>query len=103
MMRHVVLIKWARQLTPAEFANVLATVDRLAQEAGTVRAFAHGPDLGLRAMRYDYGLVADFDDAEGWQAYSAHPAHDDVRALIEPMKADTCVVQFNLDDGHVVG
>jgi stress responsive alpha/beta barrel protein len=98
--RHIVLIKWTHPLSDDELDEIQAAIDQLAEEADTVRALWHGPDLVTRPGRHDYALVADFDDVEGWQDYSAHPAHDDLRAILEPVKADTAVAQFFLDDAR---
>lgn len=98
--RHIVLIKWAHPLADDELTEIQTAIDRVAEEADTVRALWHGPDLVTRPGRHDYALVADFDDADGWRAYSAHPAHDDLRVILEPVKADTAVAQFHLEDAR---
>jgi hypothetical protein len=98
--RHIVLIKWTRPLADDELGKIQAVIDRLAEESDAVRALWHGPDLVTRPGRHDYALVADFDDVEGWQSYSAHPTHDDLRALLAPVKADTAVAQFHLEDAR---
>jgi hypothetical protein len=100
VLRHVLLMNWAHPLSAAELADVQAAIDQLAEEAESVRALSHGADAGLRDGRYDYALVVDFDDGDGWAAYSAHPVHEKLRQLLEPIKKDTCVTQFYVEDAH---
>lgn len=100
VLRHVLLMNWTHPLSAVEMAEVQAAIDRLADEAESVRALSHGPDVGLRDGRYDYALVADFDDGDGWAAYSAHPAHERLRQLLEPIKKETCVAQFYVENAH---
>lgn len=98
MFRHVVLMRWNHELTPEELAQVVAVHDALGSKAPTVRSFSHGPDLHVRPNGYDYGLVADFDDADGWRAYGKHPAHDDVRAVVRSITDHVWAVQFEVTD-----
>ena len=52
-------------------------------------------NYGLREGNWDYAVVADFDDADGWRAYTAHPAHRQVLVeLIEPVVGERAAAQF---------
>ena len=45
-----------------------------------------------------FGIVADFDDVDGWRRYVAHPAHVAVlRDRIRPILATRTAVQVELD------
>ena len=47
--------------------------------------------------QWDYGVVADFDDAAGWHAYDVQPRHNEVRAeLIRPFIGERAAVRFEL-------
>ncbi|MFF3573903.1 Dabb family protein [Nocardia jiangxiensis] len=96
MFRHIVVMKFKRPLTTAEAARVRRSLDDLGVQSPDVRGFSHGPDLGVRPGGYDWGLVADFDDSEGWRAYSAHPAHDVVRDVMRDLVEAQSVVQFDV-------
>ena len=39
-----------------------------------------GPDAGINEGNYDFAVVADFDDADGYLGYRDHPAH---RAVVD--------------------
>ena len=98
MIRHVLLLKWRHELTPAEMEEVRSGLDKLAAEATSVRAMAHGPSLGIADIGADYALTVDVDDADGWWEYSRHPAHDLPRAVIRRLRAEAWSTQFTLPD-----
>jgi hypothetical protein len=46
---------------------------------------------------WDYGIVADFADADAWRTYDTHDEHNRVRReLIAPFLADRASVRFEL-------
>jgi hypothetical protein len=97
MMRHIVLLTWVEGTTPEQVKAVSAALDALPGQIDTIRSYTHGPDLGLGEQRYDYAIVADFDDAEGWRTYDEHPVHNQARAeVIVPIIAQRASVQFDL-------
>ncbi len=74
-----------------------AALDALPAQIDTIRSYTHGADLGLAVGRYDYAIVGDFDDVDGWRAYDTHPAHDRARTeVIVPLIAQRASVQFEL-------
>lgn len=94
VFRHVVLQKWKGPLDEATAQRVKEVLDDLGAQSETCRAITHGPDLGVRPGGYDYALVADFDDADGWKAYSAHPAHEVVRSVMNEIVESAVACQF---------
>ena len=97
MLRHIVLISWIEGTTPEQVATVAAALDALPPVIDAIRSYTHGPDLGLGSPRYDYAIVADFDDAAGWQFYDRHELHEKARAeVIVPIVAQRASVQFEL-------
>lgn len=98
MLRHVVLTKYKDSLTAEQASEVRRVLDDLGAQSPDVRAFSHGFDLGIRPNGHDHALIADFDDADGWKAYSAHPAHDVVRAVMQDIVESVTVVQFHVHD-----
>jgi hypothetical protein len=99
MFRHVVQMSWNRDLTDKELARVHQVLDNLGARSPDIRGFSHGPDAGIREGGASYALIADFEDADGWRAYSAHPAHDEVREVLRDLVRDQSVVQFWTLDG----
>jgi len=103
MFRHIALFRWTDDATPAAVARITAELQACAAAVPAVRGYTCGPDLvaaqGLARVedRYDYGVVADFDDLDGWAIYDADPEHSRVRAeLIRPLLAGRIVVQLDL-------
>jgi Stress responsive A/B Barrel Domain len=96
MLRHVVLLKWSRELEAGELEEIGRLLDTLASSAPSIRCFSHGPDIGLSPRKGDYAVIADFDDREGWQDYDTHPAHLAVRGVLKPVTAENLVVQFDV-------
>jgi hypothetical protein len=95
-VHHLVLFRWKDDVPADHVAVVDAALAGLPAQIDTVRAYAHGADLGLGDGRWDYGVVATFDDAAGWRTYDEHPAHAEVLArVIAPHLQDRAVVQVN--------
>ena len=92
-------MKWHDKLDDEQAEQVRHALDDLGARSPDVRAFSHGPDAGIRPGGHDYALVADFDDADGWRAYSAHPAHDVVREVMRGLVSSQSVVQFKVPGG----
>ncbi len=71
----------------------------VAQAAETVESYrqlvTRLADAGLAEGNVDYGVVADFDSADAYRAYAAHPAHRDViERLIKPIRDRRTGLQF---------
>lgn len=97
MIRHVAMFRWTEDTRPDQVAAVSAGLDGLPGAVPSIRAYVHGPDLELGEGRWDYAVVADFDDPEGYLAYDSHPAHASVRSeLLVPLIRDRAVVQLDL-------
>jgi hypothetical protein len=97
MIRHSALFRWVDGTTPEQVAALTGALLALPAQIPTIRAYAAGPDLVLGEGRWDFAVVADFDDAAGYQAYVDHPAHQAVATdLIAPIRADRAHVQIQL-------
>jgi hypothetical protein len=77
-VRHVVVFRWQPDVTSDDVAAIDAALATLPARIPSLRAYHHGPDLGLGEGRWDYGIVAECDDVAGWRAYEQHPAHQQV-------------------------
>jgi hypothetical protein len=94
-VRHVVLFRWRPEVTSEDVAAIDAALDALPGQIPSLRGYHHGPDLGLGEGRWDYGIVAECDDAEGWRAYAEHPAHQHVvTEVLRPRVAERAAVQI---------
>src|SRR5262245_58957951 len=104
MFRHVVLFKWKPGTSAETVAEVVAGLTAAGLALPGTRAYTCGPDLapagGLAGAetRFDFAIVADFDDETAWRVYDEDPEHNRLRAeLIRPLIADRTTVQFTVD------
>ena len=99
MLRHVVMFRWTPEASAEAKARVAAGLAALPAAIETIRAYRFGPDAGLADGNWDFVVVADFTDADGFIAYRDHEDH---RALIEqrirPILSERAAVQFVLSD-----
>ena len=97
MLRHVVLFRFTEATTEEDTARISAAAAELPGKVPAIRVYAFGPDLRLGEGSWDYAIVGDFDDADGWAAYDAHPDHDRFRRdVIGPHIAERVSVRFAL-------
>jgi hypothetical protein len=98
MFRHVVLFSWTPDATQAQQETLADELRKLPAAVASIRAYHVGPDAGMNpGKNYDFAVVADFDDADGYLTYRDHPAH---RAVVEqhvnPIVAQRAGVQYEL-------
>ena len=95
MIRHIAVFRWREGTTEEQVDAVRDGLDGLPGVVPSIRSYAHGPDLRLGDGRWDYVVIAEFDDVDGYHAYVDHPAHAAVReARIVPLIADRAQVQI---------
>jgi len=96
-VRHVVVFRWRDGVTQDDVASIDAALAELPAQIPSLRGYHHGADLGLGEGRWDYGIVAECDDIEGWRAYEQHPAHQHVvTEVLRPRIAERAAVQIGL-------
>lgn len=93
MFRHVVMFRWNEDVTIDEVSATGRALDALPALVPTIRDYRHGGDAGVNSGNFDYVVVADFDDVDGYLAYRDHPDH---QALIAARVADRAAVQFEV-------
>ena len=95
MVRHCVLFRFTDATTAADVERISAAAGELPKQIPAIRAYTFGPDLRLAAGSWDYAIVGDFDDADGWAEYDRHPDHEHFRSeVIGPHVAERCAVRF---------
>ena len=97
MFRHVVLFRWTGEATGEQKRALHDELPKMPPAIDVIRAYRFGPDAGVNAANFDYAVVADFDDKDGYVTYRDHPVH---RALVEnyvsPIVASRAAVQFEM-------
>lgn len=97
MLRHVVLLKFVDEATQEQRQAVLDGLASLPPATPAIRSYVFGLDAGIAEGNYDIAVVADFDDAAGYQDYAVHPAHQQVVAeRIRPILAARSAVQYEI-------
>lgn len=95
MIRHIVLLKWTEEATAAQVATVATELGKLPGLIPELRTYAVGDDAGISEGNHDFGILAEFDDAEGFAVYRDHPAHQKVIAdHIKPILAGRAAIQI---------
>ena len=79
MVRHGVLFRFTDATTAADVERISAAAGELPKQIPAIRAYTLVP-IRLGAGSWDYAIVGDFDDADGWAEYDGHPDHEHFRA-----------------------
>jgi hypothetical protein len=59
-----------------------------------IRSYRVGRDAGVNPGNFDFVVVGDFDDAEGYLTYRDHPAHQQlIQDLIAPVASKRAAIQ----------
>ena len=97
MIRHIALFRFKDEVTPADIDRLDAGLRALPSKIDTIQAYATGRDLGISEGAWDYAVVGDFADVDGYQAYHTHPAHQEVlETLTRPLTAELKRIQFEI-------
>lgn len=97
MLRHVVLFIWTADASDEQKQRVATELGTLPGLIPQIRAYQFGPDAGINEGSYDFGVVADFDDADSYRVYRDDPRH---RGIIErhimPIVARRAAMQYEI-------
>ncbi|MEO6121506.1 MAG: Dabb family protein [Acidimicrobiales bacterium] len=96
MLRHTVLLRWRAGTAPDDVVAVTNGLRALPSVIEELRAYRVGSDAGLADGNWDFAVVADFDDAAGWRAYTDHPAHQAVAVTVRAMAHERVAVQYEI-------
>jgi hypothetical protein len=77
MIRHLVLVKFRKDLPPGEKEGVLAQLSALQQVIPGMAAFEHGPNVSPEGLDrgFGHGFICYFIDEQARDLYLVHPAH----------------------------
>lgn len=97
MFRHVVLLKWTPEASPAQRQAAADGIRSLPQHIPGIRAFSVGEDAGAEPGTFDLVIVADFDDRAGYLTYRDHPVHQTLIAgVTAPIRVARAAVQYEM-------
>jgi hypothetical protein len=94
VITHVALVNWKPETPQGQAELVAERLLALKDVIPSIRTYVAGPNVGAEG-NFDFGVVATFDDVEGWREYSAHPAHTAIaNELMVPWASGAAVIQF---------
>ena len=97
MLKHVVSWKIADAASPEgrmQIASIVAGLESLVGVVPSIRALSVGPSVVTGANHWDLGLIVDFDDEAGLEAYQVHPEHQRVAGHIRSLVSEQAAVDF---------
>jgi hypothetical protein len=97
MFRHIVLLQWKDEATAEQRAGVVTALRRLPAVIPELKGYVLGDDAGVNDGNFSLGIVADFDDVEGYLVYRDDPTHNQIiREKIAPILAGRAAVQHEV-------
>ena len=97
ILRHVNLLSWKEGTSETQIAALCQELERMRSEISEIRSLTFGPDLRLAEGNVDFAIVEDFDDAEAFGRYVAHPAHTRMVAeFLRPILASRQAIQLEV-------
>jgi hypothetical protein len=97
MLRHVVLLAWKPEASEEQKQRVADELSKLPSLIPAIRSYQIGADAGISEGTYDFGIVADFGNADDYRVYRDDPRH---RAVIDqhitPILDRRAAVQYEL-------
>jgi hypothetical protein len=90
------MFRWVVGTTEEQVQALHQALRRLPEVIPELRGYRVGPDAGLTEGNWEFVVVAEFDGADAWRAYLAHPAHQQVIAEhVRSMVAERVSVQYH--------
>lgn len=95
--RHVVLFRWAEGTTTGQQEELKARLADLPGQIPEVKSYSIGSNAGVNPGGFDFAVVADFADREGYLAYRDNPVHRKVvDEVINPIVRERAAIQYEL-------
>ena len=95
MIKHIVLVRFAKHVTAQEIETVFKKIGALESVLPTMKSFDYGKYHGSaeRHKGFDYAFYMVFDDAKERDEYLVHPEHvkvgAELRALLDQEGTDS--------------
>ena len=93
-VRHVAMFRFVDGVTAAQLEKVESALAALPAQVPELEGYAFGQDLGLSDGTWDFVVTADVADADAYERYRVHPAHQMVHEILAPIIAERAAVQF---------
>lgn len=94
MLTHIVCWKYKPETTPEKRAEHLAKLRNLPNVIDEISSFNVGTDVLKLERSFDTGLTSTFADRAALDAYTVHPAHQEVAAMGKEISVQVVSVDF---------
>ncbi len=94
MLTHIVCWKYKVETTPEKRAEHLAKLRNLPNVIDEIITFNVGTDILHLERSFDTGLTSTFADRAALDAYTVHPAHQEVVTIGRAISAHVVSVDF---------
>ena len=98
MIRHVAVFRFVPEFTIDQREHWMTLLRRLPEQIPELRSISVGADVLGGPASHELALVADFDDLDGLDAYTRHPAHAEILRISGPVKTSLATVDFEIPD-----
>jgi hypothetical protein len=89
------MFTWKPEATEEQIKRVPAELARLPSVIPSLKAYSMGTDIGVNEGNWQFVIVADFDDLDGYLAYRDDPTHRGIIAEhIQGLVAQRAAVQY---------
>ena len=94
-VRHAVLFRWKPDVTSEHVAATESALAELPAKVPSIRSYLFGRNLGINPGTFDYAVIAEFDDVDGYLEYRDHPDHKDfIATYTADYVADRAAIQM---------
>ncbi len=95
-LRHVVLFKWKEDAGTEQILTNEKAFSSLPDKISTIKAFEWGHDCGVEGLSdgFTHCYLLTFDNNEGIETYSPHPAHKEFGDVIRSSKDKVLVFDY---------
>ncbi len=94
MITHIVCWKYKPETAPEQRADHIARLSALPDVIPDIESFNVGSDVLQLERSFDTGLIAVYPDLAALDAYTVHPAHQEVAALGRQIAEKVVSVDF---------
>ena len=96
MIRHVAVFRFAPEFTAEQREHWMSLLRALPSQIPSLRSMSVGVDVLGGTSSHELAIVADFDDLDGLETYTRHPAHTEVLRISAPVKLSLATVDFEI-------
>ncbi len=100
--QHVVLFKFATELSAAEEAAMLERVRKWPETIDGFTGLRFGKDVSGRSAGFDYLLLTEFESEEAHQAYYTQPAHVAFSEWVHAKGCELIRVDYPLNEATLI-